>query len=268
LRSDRRPVSRPTHMDGVSSKGCPASASQAKYYLSDQAHCCEFDEGAVIMDMRAVAYLGIDAEHLPNLRACVENWPNSLQSQSGARTDDAASEKLVSDLLARGILTTIPTKAHSLELPRPTTALTNAEGGAALQRIPIAHLLHFCTSLLRVLARHRARRLGSLLGWIRRRQRTIHRNQTSPILQLNSDLLASFFRSRIWFYTAYRHCLFDSLVLSVFLTRRMVPCTLVIGVSTKPFAAHAWVQIDECVLNDTVEHVLTFTPILAIGDSK
>jgi hypothetical protein len=38
-----------------------------------------------------------------------------------------------------------------------------------------------------------------------------------------------------------------------------------IGVSTKPFLAHAWVQMSELVLNDTAEHVQTFTPLLAIG---
>jgi hypothetical protein len=59
--------------------------------------------------------------------------------------------------------------------------------------------------------------------------------------------------------------MFDSLVLAVFLTRHMIPCTFVIGVSVKPFLAHSWVQIGELVLNDTAEHVQTFTPILAIG---
>jgi hypothetical protein len=39
-----------------------------------------------------------------------------------------------------------------------------------------------------------------------------------------------------------------------------------IGVSTKPFIAHAWVQSDDRVLNDTTEHVQMFTPILAAGE--
>jgi hypothetical protein len=253
-------------MDDLEPNAIPIGDSQAKYYLSDQAHCCEFEDGAVILDMRAVTYLSIGAEHLPDLGACIENWPKSRTCDLGARcTSNSAFKELVANLLTRGIVTTVPTKARSSELPRPTTALANAEWGAALHRIPIAHLWHFCTSLLWVLARSRAPRLASLLGWIRRHQTAIRRHETSA--QMNSNLLSSFFGARIWFYTAYRRCLFDSLVLSVFLTRRMVPCTLVIGVSTKPFAAHAWVQIGECVLNDSVEHVQTYSPILAIGDS-
>jgi len=253
-------------MDDLEPNGIPIGDSQAKYYLSDQAHCCEFEDGAVILDMRTVTYLGISAEHLPNLRASIENWPNSQIYDSGTKcTDNPAFKELVANLLDRGIVTTVPAEARSSELPRPTTALASREWRAAPHRIPIAHLRHFCTSLLWVLARSQASRLASLLGWIRRHQTAIRRNETSP--QINSNLLSSFFRWRIWFYTAYRRCLFDSLVLSVFLTKRMISCTFVIGVSTKPFAAHAWVQIGECVLNDSVEHVQTYTPILVIGDS-
>jgi hypothetical protein len=39
---------------------------------------------------------------------------------------------------------------------------------------------------------------------------------------------------------------------------------LVLGVRMKPYAAHAWVQLDDCVLNDEVDHVRRFTPILVI----
>ncbi|HVZ34530.1 MAG TPA: lasso peptide biosynthesis B2 protein, partial [Polyangiaceae bacterium] len=59
-------------------------------------------------------------------------------------------------------------------------------------------------------------------------------------------------------------CLFDSLVLAEFLRRRGVRATLVIGISTVPFAAHACVQFGDLVLNDTVEKVQGYTPILAV----
>jgi hypothetical protein len=255
-------------MDDVVPKGRPISAQGAKYYLSPQAHCCEFDDGAIILDMRAATYLGIDAEHARILRACIENWPNFKSCDPDLNcANNPAFDVLVADLLARGILTTVPADARSWEFECPTTAWANPTWGAA-HRIPIAHLLLFSTSSLRVLLRRKGRDLAALFGWIRRRQAAIQRNENSSGRQIDSELLQSFFRLRIWFYTAYRHCLVDSLILSVYLTRRMVPCTLVIGVSTRPFAAHAWVQIGDCVLNDTVEHVLTFTPILAVGDPK
>jgi hypothetical protein len=197
----------------------------------------------------------------------VENWPNSPKSESAFKvTDSSRFKELLADLLARGILTAVVTPARSPKFNYPRTASTNPRWGAAIHRIPISDLLLLFISLIQVIIRSRGRRLASLLAWIHRRQTAIHRNKESFTLQENLESLESFFRLRIWFYTAFRHCLFDSLVLSVFLTRRMVPCTFVIGVSTKPFAAHAWTQIGDCVLNDTIEHVLSFTPILAVGD--
>jgi hypothetical protein len=122
-------------------------------------------------------------------------------------------------------------------------------------------------SLLTVSLRHHDDQLALLLGWLSQRQRLICHDRRGATLDDVQKLLVSFFKLRIWFYTADRHCLFDSLVLAVFLTRNGFPCTFVIGVSTKPFLAHSWVQIGDFVLNDTAEHVQTFTPILAVGES-
>jgi hypothetical protein len=254
-------------MDALPQTRHATSVLESKYYLSDQAYCCAFDDGAIILDMGAVAYLGIDAEHLPKLRACVPNWPNASQDAlTAACTGNEAFNELVADLLVRGVLTRTPTKAHALESECPAKAFTGTDWGTTPRPVPFSHILYFCAALLWVLVRRRANKLAAVLRWIRNRQTAIHGDQKSFSGHIDGDLLVSFFRLRIWFYTAHRHCLFDSLVMSVFLTRRMVPCTLVIGVSTKPFAAHAWVQIGEYVLNDTVEHVLTFTPILEVGD--
>ncbi|KTE04125.1 hypothetical protein ATE68_00185 [Sphingopyxis sp. H038] len=45
---------------------------------------------------------------------------------------------------------------------------------------------------------------------------------------------------------------------------RRTPTTLVIGVKLDPFVAHCWIQRDEYVVNDTLERVRLFTPILAL----
>lgn len=45
--------------------------------------------------------------------------------------------------------------------------------------------------------------------------------------------------------------------------RRLYP-SLVIGVRTNPFTAHSWVQHGDRVLNDTVDNVRIFSPILVL----
>lgn len=106
------------------------------------------------------------------------------------------------------------------------------------------------------------------------------RNITSLLLELSDDraasdqthlsfqdlqaLLTLFARLRVWLYTARNHCLLDSLVLARFLQTYHINATFCIGVALMPFAAHAWVQVETCVLDDSVDHVRNFLPILVV----
>lgn len=60
-------------------------------------------------------------------------------------------------------------------------------------------------------------------------------------------------------------CLVRSLALFSVLRNRGIAAQFVIGVRAQPFAAHAWVQYDGTVLNDCVEQVSCYTPILALA---
>jgi hypothetical protein len=59
-------------------------------------------------------------------------------------------------------------------------------------------------------------------------------------------------------------CLLDSLALLAFLRQRGLYADLVFGVIRQPFAAHCWVQARGVVLNDRLDRVAEFTPILVI----
>lgn len=61
-----------------------------------------------------------------------------------------------------------------------------------------------------------------------------------------------------------RNCLLDSLAMDTWLARRGLGAQLVFGVTPEPFAAHCWLQTPEAILNDSFDHVSSFTPILAI----
>jgi|AutmiccommunBRH5_1029478.scaffolds.fasta_scaffold36908_1 hypothetical protein len=60
-------------------------------------------------------------------------------------------------------------------------------------------------------------------------------------------------------------CLIKSLTLHRLLSRHGHASTLVFAVRLNPFGAHCWLQRDNVVLNDTIERVGMFTPLLAVG---
>jgi hypothetical protein len=60
------------------------------------------------------------------------------------------------------------------------------------------------------------------------------------------------------------NCLIDSLALMRFLARRNAHARLVFAVKLHPFAAHAWVQTDEELLNEHSDAAAEFTPILVV----
>ena len=59
-------------------------------------------------------------------------------------------------------------------------------------------------------------------------------------------------------------CLPRSIAVALCLARKGIAVDVVLGVKLGPFAAHCWAQSGDVVLNDTVEEVARFTPILVV----
>jgi hypothetical protein len=78
------------------------------------------------------------------------------------------------------------------------------------------------------------------------------------------DAVSAYTRMRPFLFTVHDKCLHDSLTLVGFLAKEGMFARWVIGVRTRPFAAHSWVQSGHLVLNDVPEHVRTYTPILTV----
>jgi len=59
-------------------------------------------------------------------------------------------------------------------------------------------------------------------------------------------------------------CLYRAALLRQYLGRDRGLATWVFGVTTWPLAAHCWLQVDGLVLNDRLDQVQRYTPILAV----
>ena len=64
--------------------------------------------------------------------------------------------------------------------------------------------------------------------------------------------------------TAADRCLSRSIALAACLAAHGDRTRIVLGVHSPPFAAHCWVQHGDTVLNDSVEEVLRYQPILVV----
>jgi hypothetical protein len=239
--------------------------------LNLSAHVCfrDFEDGAILLDLRYGSYLSISAADVAALKLRISNWPPSVRGahsrqQSTVTAPNGSIDNLASELLARGILTTSACAARQPPSVCPVTSLAVTGRNTTRQSLTLRLVVELIAALIFVKLRTRRGQLLPMLNWLERRQRLMD-SEMQPNTEEIERLLCAHGRWRIWFYTAQNHCLLDSLVLSVFLTNRRVPNTFVIGVATKPFLAHAWVQIADSVLNDTSEYTQMFSPILAAG---
>ncbi|MEJ6010773.1 lasso peptide biosynthesis B2 protein [Novosphingobium aquae] len=91
---------------------------------------------------------------------------------------------------------------------------------------------------------------------------------SKPLADPSSDAMAArmvraFELARLLRSAADR-CLARSIALALCLMRRRCAVQVVLGVKLSPFSAHCWVQSGEHVLNDSLEEVQRYSPILVL----
>lgn len=237
-----------------------ASTHSTIYYLAAHVCACELPEGAVFLDLRSSAYFAMDAQCLPSLRRMIGNWHQSV-ALTHSETPGLQDVQLIDALCTRGFIngTASAPAFSSTSIPPTTTCTPNWTLRASL-RATVSMLFRVCATYATTTALLRSRHLALLLSQLHRRQ------GVRPSSGVSHDDLQSiislFAKLRLWLYTARDNCLLDSIVLTSVLRRYRIDARLHIGVALMPFSAHAWVQLGCCVLDDSVDHVRGYTPIL------
>jgi hypothetical protein len=107
------------------------------------------------------------------------------------------------------------------------------------------------------------RPLSKILGNIKK-AKNIAAARCTPGVGIDVIEIAASFQTSSLFISFKDKCLPRSLALVRYLSKRGVLADLIIGVKMRPFAAHAWVEHRGFVLNDTVDGVQPYTPILVV----
>ena len=211
------------------------------YRLPVHLGLCEVDDRLLMLDLRRDRYFQID----PASTASLGQWRDNRLEEG---------EDLMR-LLDRGLLVPSdrPTKSGWTEHLVPHRSLLDTSAPSA--PASVLTLPELALTFWRA-RRSLKRGLEHSVDEMRRRK----------VPEPAGDALASVARfraARRWIPVA-SNCLTDSIALAAFLARRSVRADLVFGVKLDPFAAHCWLQTDEVILNDAVDIVTSFTPILVV----
>jgi hypothetical protein len=231
----------------------------ARYQLSSDVYACHVSDQFVFLDLHQDKYTCLDVA--TSSLAC----PTLQKIIEGCATPDPASRRDHESILAELTKASILVESEQT-YPRERLVVPPVDGAltpkfAAGHTFATHHAFNFLISVSLASARLRLFSLQSTVA----RERAITRGATQRGFDnaRARDLLTAFTALRV-FWSRPRQCLFDALALRIFLARYGLHAHWVFGVRMNPFGAHCWIQHEGIVLNDSVEFVRAFTPIMTV----
>lgn len=216
--------------------------------LREGISCCETGGRFLFLDLSRNRYFALAPGVEQAFRRLVAR--DAPAPEDRARLDDLVKSGLLApaDWAARPKLCPAPpAPQHSLleqDIHAGTAALAHALGRLALSVLVL-----------------KLRPLPAILARLQDRKRAFEpcANDQAALL----DVVAAFSRSGL-VAAPLDQCLPRSIAVAHALLDRNIAPLLVIGVRLKPFGAHCWVQHGSTVVNETVDNVRNFTPILVV----
>jgi hypothetical protein len=224
-----------------------------RYALANHVFVCLESEHVVFLDVRANRYYALERSLSAGLAALVRGWPEG--------ENDCAPRPDIARMLERkGLL--IPDSRGSKDATPVQYAVPDTELTATNWEGPVAATyLHVYQFVRSVIAAKVCLRWMPLERAIRKVSRPVGAVEDYDMRSIH-ELIAIFSRLQPFVFSARDACMLESLALRRFLAAFGYDVTYVIGVQARPFAAHCWLQSGTCVLNDVVDRVIRYTPIL------
>ena len=241
-----------------------AIQAQAHYALGRNVFLCVCGQDFVLLDLARDKYLALEMPHASGLSTLVRGWPAARTQTPAATPEDSGS--MAKALLDRGLLTldlATGKDATPIELPTPTEEIT-ADGAGERPAIRASEVASFMIACVTGRFLRGRRSVEHIVERVRRRRDEAGFVAHEFDVQLARRLIAAFDSMRSLFFSTHNLCLLESIVLLELLSRYSLYPNWVFGVQVRPFAAHCWLQHDDLVLNDTLDHVTRYTPIMVV----
>jgi len=231
--------------------------------LNRNVYVCQTEDGAVFMDLGTENYVGIGREEACTLSTRIRDWPAFDDHPASCEVD---ANTVVESLRRRGLLTNSHSSGKSPEFLtiQVTDAIPFRGTIANPPNVSLRDVLNFLYACTQAALALKLRPLSRTVAAVRARNGGKSPDRSSADIARVFDLVRVFRRLTPFVFTAMGACLFDSLALIEFLARYDVHATWVLGLRTRPFGAHSWAQYGNLLLNDQLERVEEFTPILEV----
>lgn len=215
--------------------------------LSSGISYCETGGRLVFLDRHRDRYFCLSNEAEAGFR-------NLTRDSSMERHDDAVVERL----FTCGLLD--PAAGYALPLacqgpPAPVASLVDEVGHCRFARASRA-LFGLAVISLEL----KLRPLHRCIARIERRKARLPPSGAKPSAKAHE--IAAAFRWTGLLVPALDQCLPRSFALAHALIDAGIRPTVVLAVRLRPFGAHCWVQVDDLLLNESLDQAHTFTPIL------
>lgn len=232
--------------------------------LASHVRACHSDGQVILLDLRDNRYLGIGGPLSNSLADNVEGWPRSSESADACDASAAASD-LAQRLLSRGLLTDTPSdRLPNITIEEATSSI-DFDDAMTDKSVSARRIGRFVQSAVTATLWLHCRSLHSIATAVAARRKRLEQPASgSSALDAMTSGIAAYEKLRPFVVTAQHKCLHDSLALVNFLAAEGAFPRWVIGIKTRPFGAHSWVQSGETVLNDQHENVRRFRPILVV----
>lgn len=209
--------------DGGAPPGAPPDRAAATVHPAAHVRHVKIGAETVLLDLRGDRYLSVPTDAFEALMA-------------GETVSSAVREHMI----GKGLF----------------TVAQAAEEEARPEGLTWARAWQFAASCLWARARTKSRRLDLAIADL-----ASMRVAMCDDADKRAQRLAHFMVLRPW-YPRRPVCLFDSLALAHFMLSAGHHVQIVFGVRTQPFAAHAWVEASQTILNDGALYCASFTEVL------
>jgi hypothetical protein len=235
------------------------------HFLSKDCFVCKMGTYWIILSARRDRYLCVAHEELASIGGRLDGWQNQSLALNHTSSSEADADALIDSLTSNGIITDDPMFGKSFVEFSYLVPDGQVETADTVPSAKIPFLLEgrFFLACGAIDWRLRTMSFSRILARIVRRQRRAKLSKAVYNPTFASSMIGAFKVLRPLYPRSYL-CLFDSLALLEFLAGSQLFPHIVFGVVADPFQAHCWVQEGSTILNDDLERVRRYKPILSV----